>query len=230
MSRSTTPDVLRGLTLECRPFCLRRQDADMASPDPAAMQSAKQERRRGYEEGQAEGRSDGLRKGYEEGVHQGRREVAASAQAAVGAAVADATRDLQVRAERLSSLLDAIEATGAERLQAMEDEMLALCYESVCAVLGSQAISRSTVRAHLQQMIARCDSGVLLHVHPQDAALMQELCPAQGSARWVADPAVTLGGCIVIQPRGAVDRRLETALARCKEVLLAARTLAEQGP
>ncbi len=199
----------------------------MASPDCAATQSAEQERRRGYEDGQAEGRSHGLREGYEEGIRRGRQEMAAGAQAAVVAAVEEATRELRARAERLSSLLDAIEATAGERRQAMEDEMLALCYESVCAVLGSQAISRSTVQAHLQQMLARCDAGVLLHVHPQDAALMQEIGPAAGAARWVADPAVALGGCIVVQPRGAVDRRMETALACCKDVLLAARTLAE---
>lgn len=228
LSRPATSEVLRGLTLERRPFCLRRRETAISSPAPAALASAEQERRRGYGEGQAEGRQEGLREGYEEGVRRGREEIAASARSAVESAVADATRALEARAERLSSLFDAIEATAAGRLRAMEDEMLALCYESVCAVLGSQAILPSTVRTYLQQTLASCEPGAVLHVHPQDAALMQELGLATGGARWAADPAVTLGGCIVVQPGGAVDRRMETALARCREVLLAARTLPEE--
>src|SRR5690606_35290878 len=120
LNRSASLDVLRGLTLECRPFFLRRQAADVASPDCVATQSAEQERRRGYEDGQAEGRSEGLREGYEEGVRRGQQEMAVSARTAVEAAVEDATRELMARAERLSSLLDAIEATAAERRQAME--------------------------------------------------------------------------------------------------------------
>ena len=228
LSRSATSEVLRGLTLERRPFCLRRQETEIPSSGSAALASAERERRRGYEEGQAEGRKEGLRGGYEEGVRRGREEIGASARSAVESAVVEATRTLTARAERLSSLFDAIEATGAGRLRAMEDEMLALCYESVCAVLGSQAILPSTVQAHLQQTLASCEPGAVLLVHPQDAALMQELGLAAGGARWAADPAVTLGGCIVVQPAGAVDRRMETALARCKEVLLAARTLSEE--
>lgn len=226
MSRPTSFDVFRGLVLETRPFCLRRQGAGLPSSAPAAAEGAQQERRRGYEEGLAQGRSEG----YEEGMRRGQADAAAGAQAAVEDAVADATRALGAQAERLSSLCEAVEASAVERLRAMEDEMLALCYESVCAVLASQAVLPATVRTHLQQVLAGCGAGAVLHVHPHDAALMQESCPAASAAHWVADPAVTLGGCIVVRPQGALDRRMETALARCKEVLLAARTASGENP
>lgn len=116
--------------------------------------------------------------------------------------------------------------------------MLALCYEAVCRVVGAQAVEPRHVASQLSHLVAlsRISSLVAVHVHPDDAALLQggDMSTGKGSqggdrqVPWLPDPEVTLGGCIVRGSRGSLDLRLEAMLSDLKASLLAERARRRQ--
>lgn len=165
-----------------------------------------------------------MRAGYEEGLHKGLAEAANRSEEALAKALADAMTPLQEERKRLAGLQESLQAAADACLLAAEDDMLALCYEVLCRVVGDIAVRPEMVRAHLQALAARHreEAGLAIHVHPRDAELLGAPAEAAGM-RWIADPDVTLGGCIVRHARGAIDARLETLLAACKDCLLATR-------
>ena len=180
-----------------------------------------------YQEGMRQGREDGLRAGREEGQAQGRIEAAQSAQVALAVAIARATEPLQERERRLAGLAAHLDAALADLLRAGEDEMVALCYEVICHVLGRELLTAEGLRAQVRTLLARAkERGALaVHLHPQDVQLLKSARPAgqDESLGWVADPQVALGGCIVRAEGGALDGRLENLLDELKATLLASR-------
>jgi flagellar assembly protein FliH len=190
--------------------------------------------RQGTAEGLRQGREEGLRAGYEEGLEMARKEAEAQARHALEAELAKAMLPLQKRERQLQELLGAIETDVKGFWAAAEDEMVALCYETVCRVLGEAAITRQGLEAQVAQLLAtaHAEGQVVLHLHPADALLLDEarahdeptLSPAQSLA-WVADPQVALGGCMLHANGGTLDARLETVLAACKAGLLEARAI-----
>ncbi|RYF15899.1 MAG: hypothetical protein EOO30_13050 [Comamonadaceae bacterium] len=230
-------EVLRGMHVEAAPFrLLRTRQAtpkECGAPDSSPQEAAT---RQGYEAGLQRGHAEGLRRGHEEGGLAAREECRLEAEAALQKAIAEATAPLREQEATFRALVASIEGEERSRLLAAEDEMVALCYETVCAVFGARAIRPAIVRAHLASIRAQASEGggLALHVHPDDAAL---LAGAPSLSRthetpalaWVADPEVTLGGCKVVQRGGGLDLRLETALERCKELLLQARNRRRAG-
>lgn len=224
-------DVLRGMDIEAAPFRLLRR-SPVASQAPVPDNSTTNvELQRGYEAGVQQGYADGLCRGQEEGRREARDTFRAEAEPALQRAISDATTALQAREARLAALVASIEKEERARRLAAEEEMVALCYQTVCAIVGRRAIRPATVRAHLAHVASFSGgaSAIALHVHPDDAALMQAIEPAatphgKHAVRWVGDPEVALAGCRVVQRGGGLDLRLETVLEQCKELLLQARS------
>jgi len=110
--------------------------------------------------------------------------------------------------------------------------MVALCFETICRLIGGAALQADVVRAQLTGLAAQGRAGRRLsmhvHVHPDDADLLRASAPDAG-VEWVADPEVALGGCILRGREGGLDARLETMLAACKAALLAARARNARG-
>lgn len=234
MNTPAVAELLRGISVEARPMRVGRSlpptetvtGLELGAQACTAEESAA---RRGYEAGMQQGREEGLRTGHEEGLRRGAEEAAARSRAATERAIAEAKARLEKQEERLRSTVDALDASMRSCLVAMEDELVALCYEAVCHVFGRTALDAGVVRSHLQHLLSQWATtpALELHVHPQDARMLVEADAAQVAPqnwRWVPDPEVGLGGCVVVGRGGGIDARLETALEGCKAALLEQRS------
>lgn len=191
------------------------------------------------------------RRGYEHGLDEGKREASESILAAAldearslglkqgteaglraAEEVAAATRNESLAAlERLlSDIPDQLQA----RLAALEDDMVALCFEAVARVLGETAASAEGLRAILGQALAQYGARQLVEVrvHPDD---LQVLVRDEAIGPWlrqreggnkvqlVADAAIEMGGVVLRSPGGRLDARLETQVAGLRHALLSVR-------
>lgn len=228
----------------------RRTEPNVAAPQPQPAATGPAS----ADDGGASGR-----RGYEEGLAQGRAQAAEEArQAAARAdqALQKATRELEAcfekqaqaarergeqeqatlkaRLQKLDTLLAAVPAQIEARLADAEDDMLALCFESVCKILGTHAVTPEGIRAQLAHVRAdlRGKPLVAVHLHPDDLAVLRDtatggtLSAEDGEVQWVADPALALGGCILQSPQGGIDARLETQLRALARLLAQSRTAA----
>lgn len=191
----------------------------------AAVACIEEAKRRGYEEGLQQGRADGWSSGHEEGLQQGREQGESRVSSAVTSAVAEAQAPLQEQQRRLATLVTSIDGAMEECLALAEEEMLALCYETVCRVLATHALQPEVVRAQLAGALtsAKAEPMATLQVHEQDLALLTEcgvVAAGPQQVCWVASDEVSLGGCILTARAGALDARLETMLVACKSLLL----------
>lgn len=215
------------------------QGVDATGPavraDPTALlQAAAQAEglRQGREEGLRSGREQGLREGHEEGLRRGLAAGEAQARSAIEAAVLAARGPLDDRARQVDAVLSAIGEIAKEAWMGVEDDVLALCYETLCRVLGDAVAAPEALRPQVARLLAASDfqGALTLHLHPSDAQLLDE-SRAAGQlplasdlpVRWRADPRVVLGGCILAAAGGGIDARLETILEQCKAGLLQGR-------
>lgn len=233
-SNDTGTEVLRGMHIEPIPLPLRRRAAIQprgAQPhDPQAAVRAEEEAlRQRFAAAEHAGHEQGARAGYEAGLRKGMAAAAVQAEAAAEQAVGQATSALREQHRKLCAIAQALEQSANEALLAAEDEMVALCFETICRVVGKAAAQPDLVRDHLRGIaMATAGAGpVALHVHPEDAARLARLDAAEGPAgriTWIADPEVALGGCMVRAKGGGLDARLETALSACRQTLLSIRS------
>ena len=175
----------------------------------------------GQREGFAAGRADGFEVGIAEGRPVGHAEGRASAVAAATA---------QVRSE-VESALGALDAAASDLARAeavsladIEATVVDLAIRIAEAVLerevgasvdpGADALRRAlSLAPEHGDLVAR------LHATDLDSiGDIADLAPGR-SIRLVADPAVGRGGALVESGAARVDARLETALARVREVL-----------
>jgi flagellar assembly protein FliH len=222
-----TTDVLRGLPLAETPLRLGRANAGVAAAPAAAEDRAREEAfQQAYAQAVREGREEGVRAGRGDGLREGRAQAAEEIRQAVQRAVAEAVLPVQAQRDHLEQLARRADAAIADLLHACEDDMVALCYETICRIVGADAVDPDRVRAQLAQLVSRhAGSEASFHVHPHDAHLLQvdAVRAPDGRPRWVPDPEVALGGCVVKSASGVLDARLETILASCKATLLEAR-------
>lgn len=222
-------DILRGMQLEALPLRLARALAPELAPAAAPAAADDAAARERIEQAQREAREEGVRAGYEEGLRRGLADAEARARTALDHAKAQALVPLEQERKQLASLLAALQQARAEVLSVAEEDAVALCYELLCRMVGAAAPQPELLRAQWQALCAgqADDAGTELHVHPQDAAALASCAagaPQDASRmRWVADPQVALGGCMVRSAFGGLDARLETLLSTCKDALLAAR-------
>lgn len=217
----TGHEVLRGLPLDATPLRLGRAPSGVA-PASAEHSGREQALRDAQALALKEAREEARRVAHAEGLREGRAHAAEEIRQAVQRAVAEAVQPLQAQHERLQEIARNAQEAAAAALAAAEDEMVALCFEALCRLVGERGVEPDAVREQVSQRLAlHGGADVLLHVHPQDAQLLER--GAEGQARWVADPQVALGGCILKSSGGALDARLETMLAACKAALLEAR-------
>lgn len=188
--------------------------------------------RLGREEGRRGGWDEGQRTGYDEGLRRGAAVADEQLRVAVEAAVAAARAPLEAKAARLDALLRGIGDAAQEAWSGAEEDVLALCFETLCRVLGDAVSTPQALRPQVELLLAGSEGkgAITLHLHPSDAMLLDEaardgwLPQAAGQpVRWRPDPRVLLAGCVVAGTGGGIDARLETILAQCKAGLLQAR-------
>lgn len=212
--------VLRQPALdEGRPLPSRRRMA--SDPGMAAAALALQA---AQEEGQRQGREQGFGAGYEEGLREGRAAARAEADVRAEAIEAQVASLREERLRELEAAVAAVQGAAGHWLALAEEEMVALCYETIARVLGRAALAPESVRSQALQLLGQWrGQGVpALHLHPDDAVWLHRM-PADRAFTCVADPGVAYGGCFVRGEGGALDARLERILEEVKAALLQAR-------
>lgn len=219
-------------------------DGVVAEPQmqTAIVQIEEDARRKGHEEGLARGLAEGRERAAQEA-----RQAAAQAEQKVARELDEraerSTQELrqqgqaavEARVQALDSLIAGLSPQIDARLSAAEDDMLALCFETVCRVLGEAAMQPELVRAQLAHAASNLRNRRLIavHLHPDNLAALQRAPAATTSAlpggddvQWIASSDVALGGCILQSPEGGLDARFETQLHALRDLLLQSRALA----
>ncbi|BFO56023.1 MULTISPECIES: FliH/SctL family protein [Comamonadaceae] len=137
-----------------------------------------------------------------------------------------AAQEVARRTERLEQLGGQLAQEWVRFLQGAEDDMLDIVFEAVCRIAGDRAVTRDGARELLARSLEAWHGRhpLSVHLHPDDAAMLREdaatleVLASRGfdagreSVRWVADPEVRMGGCLLRSAEGALDARLERQL------------------
>ena len=207
----------------------------------AGLKEREHERANAYREGLEAGREEARQAGYEQGLQQGLAEGRERAVSEVQRET-DGMRALMKRQRELldhwaESLRVQTAQHLAQRLEAVEDDMVALCHAAIGRLLAAHALTPKVITEAVRRSVGECCGDSLetllsVHVHAADLALLQTdpdvaqwLATKQGSGVvWRADSEVALGGCVVRSTHGNLDVRLETQLAALTEALLQQRS------
>lgn len=160
-------------------------------------------------------RADGAAEGYERGFAEGERLARAEHEPAVQALLA-----------ALGEAAEGIRTQEARWLANVEENIAALAVVVARHIVQREvtadpALLRTLVDGALAQFPV--DHAVTVRVHPEELQAVRTL---QGEAgvplpelRWVADPAVGRGGCLVEGRERILDGRLDVALERAYRAL-----------
>ncbi|MFO7260930.1 MAG: FliH/SctL family protein [bacterium] len=191
------------------------EDAEArAAEEQAAAEAARQmaealeaKYREGYEAGHAAGYAAGHQAGRDEGA----RAEAARLESAVRA-VEEAAR--------------AVRSAEAERLAAIEDDLLVLALAAARQIVGKAVeLEPEIVADVVRRAIAHFpgEQPLVIRVNPEDLSALTTTTAADGGpiaiapgrdVRWMADPQIARGGCIVEGKDRIVDGRVDLALER----------------
>lgn len=223
-------EVLRGMNVEAVPLRLARTGT---RTDAAPLREKLEEddtlalaRRQHMEDAARQGHEEGMRAGYEAGVRKGLADAQAEVRAKVDKAVADERAALASQRATLDAFAGELRNAMGTVLAAAEDEMVALCFETLCRMLVAASVQEQAVREKLVELAGMVRPGelVALHVHPAELAWLDATAADDALALpLVGDPDAGAGGCIVKCRAGGLDARLENVLVACKAALLAAR-------
>lgn len=173
------------------------------APSPEAIAADTEAlRKQSYEEGYADG--------HEAGCEETKAELEAPSKAA---------------AQEATERFDALLSDMRQRFTAIQEEMAQSVLAMACD-LARQVVRRElsidpesvkpVVAEAVAQLIADAQA-VTVRLHPDDFAALEAgwtTPPAPGSPRFVPDPSVTQGGCLVETTGNVVDATLETRWAR----------------
>jgi flagellar assembly protein FliH len=235
MSVERTPSVLQSVPVQEQMLTLPRPVNRFAAADAARQEAAPQQSETAYAQQLEKVRRDA----YDAGVEAGKRQAfeegrLAGAKQGESAGRAAALAEYSQRIERLDAVLAGLTDEVPRRLEACEEDMVALAFAAVCKIVGRTAITakgtRGAVLAALDQLRTR--PLVALRVHPNDLALLRgddriaDMVALHGAApglEWRADERVALGGCVLETAGGTLDARLETQLDNLRSSLVKAR-------
>lgn len=222
-----------------------------AGPKAGSQAGSQTGRHAGYQEGYQEGYQAGYDVGHESGLNAGReageqagREAGLEAGKQAGAqALNEIIKATLLRqsecAQDADRLIAGLKEAVAQRLQAVESDLVELAYGAVCRIIGMAAFSREGVLALMRQALSGLPSRTLeaIRVSPHDHAWIeadanwkQQASGTSGrEVQWLADERVPRGGCIVVSADGSLDARLETQLRQLRELLLDVHDIKAQG-
>lgn len=194
-------------------FTLRSFEAEAASVVDRARQAARQILRTALVEA-GRLREQAKVEAQKLGLDEGRAQGAALAQKKV----AEETRTL---AAALQASVAAIDGRKEQLLHEVRHDVVELAVAAAERIVRARiqtdpAVAERAVEEALR--IAGRRRGLEVHLNPADHAAMAR--PDSETVRFVADPAVERGGCLVRAENADVDARLSTQLDHLKEALL----------
>lgn len=173
------------------------------------------------QEAHDQGFAAGLAQGKEEGVAQGHQEASHEWQQRMEDYQAN---QAQEAAQRLASVMAALDASLTDLQKQMAHEMLHLACDLARQVVRQElrtnpAVVEPVVREALDMLVSD-GRPAIVRLHPEDFAAFAEPRRAAWSAaevQWLADPAVSPGGCLVesggMVIDGTLEKRWQKALA-----------------
>lgn len=133
-------------------------------------------------------------------------------------AAAEAKEELAALAALVANLTQARHTLLAEQ----EDMLVDIAYTAACRIIGEHGITRAGITAMVNRLVQAAGGAdqIRVRMHPQDIAVLQAHADKLDARLLLqGDTAVECGGCIVDTARGTLDARLDTQLARLREVL-----------
>lgn len=148
------------------------------------------------------------REAWEEGYRAGHAEGLAAGQA-----------EIEARAARwqalVNSLTQPLEAAEGELETALIELALALAKQLVRREMKTQPDEIIPVVREALGALPTAAREVVVHLHPEDAALVRATIHSPGSSwRIEEDGAISRGGCVVVTPTSRVDATLERRIAQ----------------
>lgn len=194
-------------------FTLRSFEAEAATVLERARAAARQILRTALgEAGRLKEAAKG--EGQKLGLDEGRTQGAALAQRKV-------TEETRTLAAALAAAVAGLDARKEELLHAIRRDVVELAVAAAERIVRARidtdpAVAERAVEEALK--IAGRRRGLEVRLNPADHAVMAR--PDSETVRFVADPAVERGGCLVHAENADVDARLSTQLDHLKEALL----------
>ncbi len=154
-------------------------------------------------------REQSLEDAYAAGIETGRAEAAAASQAAIASAV-----------EALWLAVEEVRVAESRWTVALQDNVAALAAAAARHVIGREVATDDTLVCRLAaRAVEEYPQGQPLHirVNAADLATLRDAfatTPRAAELRWIADPRVERGGCVVEGRERIVDGRVDTALER----------------
>lgn len=147
------------------------------------------------------------------------------------AGIEEAKKEFASELVRIRSLAGNLQQALSSQFQGVEDVMVEIAFAAICKILGQTAFTQEGIRSLVRQASAdmlRLER-IVVRLHPADlaalrsSALLDSVLSNASQISWLADNGVQMGGCLLETERGDLDARLETQIARLREVLVAAR-------
>lgn len=186
--------------------------AMVARIEAERAQELSRERELALEQAKSEGHEQGTAAGYAEGLRQARDEVDAAAQA---------------QRESFEALVASITDARNNAFERVVEDAVALAFAATCRILGEAFVTAEGVRAAVGHALrqAEADGEVVVRVARSDLDRLYGADPVGVDGRavkLVADPSISMGGCVIETPAGALDARLETQILALRATLLEA--------
>lgn len=144
--------------------------------------------------------------------------------------VEDGQREFVVQGEKMAALLESLGGVRGELLREVEDDVVAIVFQAVTAIIGNALAERVGVVDVVRQVIGqvRDRENLIVRVSSKDFALIKdayapENCVGQ-RVEVLAEPRILPGGCLVESSAGTLDGRLEVQLHSLRELLLGVRS------
>lgn len=170
----------------------------------------------GHLDGPEESVAQARRQGWQEGYDAAMAEFTAAEEAGRAA-------QLRRMADSLTSSADLVAAVRREAIALGEVEVVELACQLAEAILERELGGTRPAMAAVTRALRLIPEGedLVVRVNPDDVLSVeeiQELVP-ESTVRILADPAIELGGCVVVAGACQVDAQIGPALTRARQVL-----------
>lgn len=174
---------------------------------------------RGFQEGQdagyAKGRSEGYTSGQNDGYTRGQADGHAKG---YETGAAETRQSLEPTLHMLETAAQALRGLQKEIELKTEKEIVTLSMAIARKVIHQEPSINPEMLVHTIQnalMAVTVHAPLLIRIHPSEAALIagyRDQLPVEGEVSFVADAAITPGGCVIEGASGDIDARIETQM------------------
>ena len=192
---------------DIRVAAVKAGTAETRRPDPGIPEAVVQEREHAA---------------HEHGLEEGRREVESGVPARLEQARKEWESSAQAEAlHRLGQLEQSIGAQISDKLKALEEHLVVLATETAVKLVNGLPIDGPMVEAAVREALALVEQNteVTIFLHPEDLALLKEggselfsPAPHARKLRFIINPQVSRGGCLVETSHGLIDAQRETRI------------------